>query len=163
LSGTYNVHTGKSDINKIGSIELYNDLNYNPYYQGECSKLHGSTGELFSPTRQRDSIDVFIADIYRTLTLDYEKDVMVNNILGFKYLAGKRVIDNGTNYAENLCFNNDKYPSGVMNISASRYSSPVFMSYPHFFEADEYYLQNVDGMNPNRDKHQSYITLEPVS
>lgn len=40
--------------------------------------------------------------------------------------------------------------------------APVFMSFPHFFNADEYYLNAIEGMSPNKEKHQFFMTFEPV-
>jgi hypothetical protein len=37
------------------------------------------------------------------------------------------------------------------------------MSYPHFLDADPYFREKVNGMNPDRKRHQVYVTLEPVS
>lgn len=135
-------------------------------YTGECRKLKGSTGELFQPDLSKDSISLFMGDMCRTIPYDFEKEVEVHGITGFRYSAGDRAVDNGTKYPENLCYsvgNKDQFPSGVMNISACRYSSPVFMSYPHFYGADPFYLDKIEGMNPSIEKHQSYFTLEPVS
>lgn len=53
--------------------------------------------------------------------------------------------------------------SGVLNVSSCRYGVPVFVSYPHFFGADPYYKEQVEGMHPDEEKHQFYMTLEPVS
>ena len=52
-------------------------------------------------------------------------------------------------------------PSGVMNISSCRFGSPVFMSYPHFYSADDYFINQVDGMSPDKSKHEFYMVLEP--
>lgn len=51
--------------------------------------------------------------------------------------------------------------SGVMNVSACRFGAPVFISFPHFYAADPYYLQFVDGLKPNKSKHEFHITMEP--
>lgn len=102
----------------------------------------------------------------RAIPFDYEKDVEIHGVNGFRFNAGERAVDNGTKFPEeNSCFNGDEgevVPSGVMNISACRYGSPVFMSYPHFYEADPFYLNEVEGLNPSKDKHESFITIEPV-
>lgn len=79
-----------------------------------------------------------------------------------KYAATQRSVDNGTKYSEYSCFSyGDSLPSGVMNVSACRYGAPVVVSFPHFHAADPYYLQFVDGLSPDEDKHQFYITMEP--
>lgn len=160
------MHTGVKDISKLGTIQNFNYLNHNKFYPGECSKLYGSTGELFATKVSRDSIALFTPDMCRSIPFDYEKDVEVHGVTGYRFSAGVRALDNGTKYPENACFNRDGYesfPSGVMNISSCRYGSPVFMSFPHFFDADESYIDAVDGLEPNKEKHQSYFTLEPVS
>lgn len=48
-----------------------------------------------------------------------------------------------------------------MNISSCRFGTPVFMSYPHFYGADEFYVNQVEGLNPSESKHKFYMTLEP--
>lgn len=37
----------------------------------------------------------------------------------------------------------------------------MFLSYPHFYDADPYYLSEVDGLKPNKEKHELYLVLEP--
>ena len=40
--------------------------------------------------------------------------------------------------------------------------SSVFLSQPHFLNADEKFKNDVIGLNPNLEKHSSYISYEPV-
>ena len=82
---------------------------------------------------------------------------------GFKYVADSNLFDNGTNVTGNECFCNGQcLPSGVLNISTCRYGAPVFTSYPHFYRADKAYLSAVNGLKPNKSKHENYVALEPV-
>lgn len=37
------------------------------------------------------------------------------------------------------------------------------MSYPHFYNSDPYYLSAVDGLKPNKEKHEFFFIIEPVS
>lgn len=48
-----------------------------------------------------------------------------------------------------------------MNVSSCRFGSPVFMSYPHFYNADPFFLNQVEGLNPNQKDHEFYMVLEP--
>lgn len=65
--------------------------------------------------------------------------------------------------ADNKCFcGGECAPSGVINVTACRFGSPVFMSYPHFYQADQIYLEQVEGLEPNRDNHEFYIIVEPA-
>lgn len=53
-------------------------------------------------------------------------------------------------------------PSGLFNVSSCRFGAPVFMSFPHFYNADPFYSQQVDGMKPDKNKHEFFVALEPV-
>jgi len=35
------------------------------------------------------------------------------------------------------------------------------MSYPHFYNADQYYLDQVEGLEPNKEDHEFYMVVEP--
>lgn len=167
LSGVYNVHTGKSDISKLGSIQKFNFLDRNKFYSGRCSRLFGSPGELFAPQQLKDSIELFAPDMCRSIPYDYEKEETVHGVTGYRFAGGLRALDNGMHFPDNACYSSDdaepSFPSGVMNISACRYGSPVFMSFPHYFAADPFYANEVEGLKPEKEKHESYFTLEPVS
>ena len=53
----------------------------------------------------------------------------------------------------------------MLNVSSCKFNAPAFISYPHFYKADPYYLnQFEEGMfQPDKSKHESHVTLEPVS
>lgn len=162
-TGHYNMHTGDGDIRQIGSVKLWDYATQTPFFPGECGLVNGSAGEFYSPNQQRtEPISFFSSDMCRTIKFDYAEDVKVQGITGYKYIGGKKLLDNGTLYPENLCFSGgDSVPSGVMNVSSCRYGTPVFMSFPHYYEADPYYLDQVDGLRPDKAKHEFYMTLEP--
>ena len=48
-----------------------------------------------------------------------------------------------------------------MNVSSCRFGSPVFMSYPHFYNADPFYVEQVEGLQPKHKDHEFYMVLEP--
>lgn len=37
------------------------------------------------------------------------------------------------------------------------------MSFPHFYHADPVYLDQIEGMKPEKEKHQFFMSFEPVS
>ena len=39
---------------------------------------------------------------------------------------------------------------------------PIFVSKPHFLDANEYYSNDINGPSSNRDKHDSFLNVEPV-
>lgn len=41
--------------------------------------------------------------------------------------------------------------------------SPLLVSYPHFLHADTEYLTKVDGLKPDKERHETEFLIEPVS
>lgn len=74
-------------------------------------------------------------------------------------------MDNGSLVKENECYCDEDFcpPSGVFDLSKCRFGAPVFMSFPHFYNADPFYSNSMNGMNPDKENHRYYIALEPVS
>lgn len=165
LIGHYNVHTGVDDIMKIGSMAEWNYKPRTNFFANQCGMLNGSAGEFYPPNLSKDvPIQLFTPDMCRSLPLDFEHEEEVAGIKGYKYAGGPRTVDNGTKYPETACFSSGEIvPSGVLNISACRFGTPVFMSFPHYYGADQYYLNQVEGLNPDKSKHQFYMTMEPTT
>merc|ERR1712110_49221 len=73
---------------------------------------------------------------------------------------------NRTVNPSNACFDGGReWPSGVFNMSACRFKAPVFLSQPHFYQADPSYLgQFSEGsVSPDAEKHSSYFIIDPTS
>lgn len=164
MSGNFSVSTGVDDIYQLGTIKTFNNLTEFPFYEGECRKLKGSAGEFFHPKpSQNETIRLFAPEMCRSIPYDYEKNIELHNVKGYRFAAGIRALDNGTLYAENKCYATEEFmPSGVMNVSICNYGHPMFMSFPHFYGSDASYIEAVAGLKPENEKHQSFITLEPV-
>lgn len=37
------------------------------------------------------------------------------------------------------------------------------MSFPHFYQADEKFVSAIDGMHPNKEYHETFVDINPVS
>lgn len=51
----------------------------------------------------------------------------------------------------------------MINVSSCRYGTPTYASLPHFYKADPVYLDDVNGLHPQKKQHEAYLVLEPVS
>lgn len=186
LTGVFNVYTGADDLSKLGQMHSWNYQTHTGFFDSYCGMTNGSAGE-FQPQQSQPggSVGLFTPDMCRTLPLDYTSTVDVEGLEGYKFSGGPRSVDNGesesyilsgflpliqsssslplgTLYPENLCFcGGECSPSGVMNVTACRFDSPVFMSYPHFYNADQYYLDQVEGLEPKQEDHEFYMVVEP--
>ncbi|CAG9804192.1 unnamed protein product [Chironomus riparius] len=162
LTGKYTVHTGVGNISELGKIKKYNDKSFFPHYQGECRKLKGSPGEFYPPGRQNkeDTMFLFTPEMCRSLPYEYDYDKTIHGLTGNRYTLGQRAVDNGQLYNENKCYFQHEMSSGVWNMSACAFNNPIFMSYPHFYMADQSYIDAVEGLSPQQELHESYMTLD---
>jgi hypothetical protein len=53
-------------------------------------------------------------------------------------------------------------PKGVMDLTKCM-KVPIYCTLPHFLNADEQLLEQVEGLHPDKDKHIIQLYFEPVS
>lgn len=142
----------------------WNHATKTPYYDSPCNAVRGSGGEFYPPGQTKDRpITFFNGELCRYMDLYFDEEQEIGGLNVYKYASTERTVDNGTEYNEYACFlvDGEELPSGLMNVSACRFGAPVFVSLPHFYAADPYYLQFVDGLRPEKEKHEFQITMEP--
>ncbi|XP_071455044.1 protein croquemort-like [Hetaerina americana] len=160
--GVFNMLTGTGSIAHLGKMHSWNYYTKVPYYDGHCADVNGTAGELWPPNENGEAITMFVSDLCRSISLDYQEDSSVYGVTGRKFTGHREVVGNGTEYPDNKCFTRGTtYPSGVFDVSACKFGAPAYMSFPNFYLADPYYAQQVVGMKPDKDKHEFQITLEP--
>ena len=54
-------------------------------------------------------------------------------------------------------------PIGIFNTSTCNFGMPMLTSFPHFYLGDKSLIEQIDGLNPQKELHESYIDLHPVS
>uniref|UniRef100_A0A1A9WDM8 Scavenger receptor class B member 1 n=1 Tax=Glossina brevipalpis TaxID=37001 RepID=A0A1A9WDM8_9MUSC len=162
-SHLYRISTGADGVNSYGELKFVNRKNYTKHVPSECSQVRGSSGELQKVNLEKyKPIQYYVADFCRTFWLEYEDEVIVDGVKGYRYKMGDMLLDNGTLYAENKCFCNGKcLPSGVINITSCTWDMPFFISLPHFLGADSYFANQIEGLQAKRDIHEPFIILEP--
>jgi len=55
------------------------------------------------------------------------------------------------------------FPSGAFDFSEIAFGAPIFLSQPHFLNADSYYNDRLIGMKPNKEKHDFFVDVEPMA
>ncbi|KAH8263690.1 hypothetical protein KR044_012522 [Drosophila immigrans] len=162
--GHHNIYTGADEFNKLGQIARWRYDDVSASYP-HC-KLKGSIGEFHPiPLRQGEPISYFLPDLCRELQVDYAGTTVFQGIDAYVYRGSPRNMANGsTDNPDNSCYCQDdckEVRSGIMNVSGCWYDVPVFASYPHFYNADPYYLDAVEGLKPDKERHEMVIILEP--
>lgn len=44
-----------------------------------------------------------------------------------------------------------------------RSGAPVFISNPHFYQSNPKFLEEVEGLSPQKELHETYFKIQPVS
>lgn len=161
-SGIFSMNTDTAS-ESFGRIVQWNYKNTTNNFEGSCNHIRGSAGEFHPMKPNKDVLEIYSTELCSFARLDYEAEVNVKGIQAYKYSADT-LFDNGTRVPEYKCFcNGGCTPSGVHNVSLCRMNSPIFLSLPHFYNADPYYTSLVDGLKPTKEKHDFYIAVEPIS
>ncbi|XP_063236012.1 protein croquemort-like [Bacillus rossius redtenbacheri] len=160
--GWFNMHTGAGDVRNLGNLYAWNYAPRTPYYKSTCGLVRGSTGELMPPVDGLDEIFVFSPDLCTSLSLVSQGDYETKGVVGTRFSADLRNLDNGTYFPEKSCYTSGTpVPAGALNISLCKWNAPAFVSYPHFYLADESYRGAVAGMRPNKSLHEFFLAVEP--
>uniref|UniRef100_A0A8C7N7M8 Scavenger receptor class B member 1 n=1 Tax=Oncorhynchus kisutch TaxID=8019 RepID=A0A8C7N7M8_ONCKI len=131
-TGMFTVHTGKDDIRLIHKVNSWNGLTKAPH----TSDSEGS------------------------LELVYQREGIMKGIPLYRFVAPKTMLANGSDYAPNEGFCPCRQ-SGLLNVSSCRSNAPVFISQPHFYNADPVLLDYVQGLQPTEDEHGLFIDIHP--
>jgi hypothetical protein len=163
--GVYNVETGSEDMKKLGNVHSWNYVTKTDFLEGECSKITGSLGDLFPTVQSKnETIVMFFPEICKSVKLEFSEETEMGGIPAYRYEFSRSVTDNGTTDPLTHCnCAGQCLPAGVSNDSECYHGSPIFVSYPHFYTADPYYLRQLKGLKPDPNLHVSEIILEPVS
>ncbi|XP_046808242.1 protein croquemort-like [Lucilia cuprina] len=163
LLGTHTISTGAGNMDEFGQIVLWKGKNYSEPLPQACGSVKGSAGEFQKTNlKKNESIQYFFSDFCRTFNLDYLDEYMVEGVKGYRYIISPNTFDNGTLNPANECFcNGECLPYGAVNISGCWFGLPVFITNPHFLDADPFYASQVEGIKPELDKHLTTAVLDP--
>ncbi|KAF5307094.1 hypothetical protein FQR65_LT07153 [Abscondita terminalis] len=155
--GVYNMRTDEDDF---GSLRKWNYENNTNFFAGHCGDVYGSAGEMYPRNLKPTFIYLFSPEMCRTGKLKFVQNITVKGVQGYKFSPLLEVFDNGSKLEGNRCFDNS-HASGILNISSCKGHAPVYLSLPHFYFADPFYSNAVEGLYPDKDKHELYVGVEP--
>lgn len=164
--GVYTINAGAEDLSKLGVIKSWNGKSSVPYWNTpQCRQINGSDGTIFPPYRDKNShLFIFSSDICRSLHTIYEKQYTLRNIALNRYIPPDDLFTTGDVNPENKGFCTPKcLPSGLLNVSRCQQNAPVVLSQPHFYQADPKVIQSVNGVHPNKAKHETILDVEPTT
>ncbi|XP_058473348.1 scavenger receptor class B member 1 isoform X1 [Solea solea] len=161
-TGLFTIFTGQNDIRKAHKVDSWNGLTELNYWRTpQCNMINGTAGQLWPPFMTKEStLPFYSPDACRSMELVYQRPGVMKGIPLYRFVAPKTLFANGTDYAPNEGFCPCRQ-AGLLNVSSCRFGSPVFISHPHFYNADPVLLDYVQGLSPNEDEHGLFIDIHP--
>lgn len=166
--GEFVFHTGEQNYLDYGKIDTWNGLREMSWWSSNQSNMiNGTDGAVFHPLINRNELlYIFAADLCRSIHLAYVEDVEVKGIQAYRFAPPNDVLMNPKNNPTNAGFcvpAGDCLGTGVLKVSVCREGAPIVVSFPHFYQADPAYINAIDGLNPNKEEHETYLDLQPTT
>ncbi|XP_038220012.1 lysosome membrane protein 2-like [Zerene cesonia] len=126
-------------------------------------RLTGSTeGVLYHQHMKKDDVLYYLRKtVCRTMPLYFDQELTIDNVPAYRYNLSEKAFDRIKNDTD--CYDmQPSLPDGLSDTSKCYDGLPLVASYPHFYtstESDEY----VTGLSPDREKHNSFVVVEPLS
>ncbi|XP_063065886.1 scavenger receptor class B member 1 isoform X2 [Engraulis encrasicolus] len=161
-TGLFTVNTGVDDIRKVHKVDSWNGLREVNYWgTDQCNMINGTAGQMWPPFMTTEStLPFWSPDSCRSMELVYQRPGVVGGVPVFRFVSPTTLFANGSDYPPNEGFCPCRQ-SGLLNVSRCRNNSPMFISQPHFFNADPGLLDTVMGLSPNEDDHGLFIDIHP--
>jgi len=151
---------------------------------GVCHDIKGTDGTMFAPGMDKTkSLWVFVSELCRSIWLDFDSDQEVKGISAHRYRPPPPVFNMSN--ADNYCYcpkflecavankTTDTYDNsacpkigctdGLINVGKCLGGAPIFMSSPHFYNADATLLQDFEGLAPNQEDHDTVLDVDPIT
>lgn len=171
------IHHGMDDLSKKGWVEEFDGKKTLDWWVpgSKCDEVGGQDTSTLPPGWTKDkSLDFYTSLMCRRIKLDFEKEVEHAGLNSYRYIPSIKQMaspndpDDNVKNEENSCYCVEGFSclkSGVFNMEPCKRTpdrprgAPIALSYPHFYQADQSYLDAVEGLSPNKEKHQFYIDL----
>lgn len=161
------IYTGRKGMENFGLLDRLNGLDHLPYWDSPpCNSIRASEGSFFPPrdVTKSDIVHVYDKDLCRVWPLRYRKEVVENGIPAGYYTPDDNIFETSDKNEDNVCFcqgPEECPPKGLQNISPCQFDAPVYLSFPHFYQADPELLDTVEGLTPDKEKHETYFKIQP--
>ncbi|XP_044738554.1 scavenger receptor class B member 1 isoform X2 [Chrysoperla carnea] len=169
-NGTLNevstIYTGHTGMDKFGLLDKLNGLDRLPYWDtAPCNAIAASEGSFFPPRdfTNSDIVHIYDKDLCRILPLEYRGPVSKDGLNADLYTPPENVFETAEVNPDNKCFCSYKEecaPRGLQNIAPCQYDAPVYLSFPHFYKADDTLLEPFVGLKPNKELHETYFKIQ---
>lgn len=131
-----------------------------------CNTIQGATEGIIFPSHLDKHVmfRVYRKAFCRTLPIIFKKEVFTESGLpGYLYTLTDDFADTPDQNPDNECYCRKMktcLKKGLSNVTPCYYNMPVALSLPHFLDADPSLPENVEGLKPDRKKHESFAIIQ---
>ena len=161
------INTGVGDINNIGQYVQWQgnvgEIQVWPNGMG-ANDINGTEGLFFHPFLQEgEEVQIYVDDTFRSFTLVQTDTVNRMGVDAFRFMFVNSTFESAFTNPENARWGSFN-PDGLFFLGPTQVPVvPVFGSKPHFLDGDPALLEKVNGLNPNRSLHESFLDVEPTT
>ncbi|XP_010839573.1 PREDICTED: scavenger receptor class B member 1 isoform X2 [Bison bison bison] len=163
-SGLFTVFTGVKNFSRIHLVDKWNGVSkVNYWHSDQCNMINGTSGQMWAPfMTPESSLEFYSPEACRSMKLVYKEQGVFGGIPTFRFVAPSTLFANGSVYPPNEGFCPCR-ESGIQNVSTCRFNAPLFLSHPHFYNADPVLAEAVSGLHPNPKEHSLFLDIHPVT
>ncbi|XP_044764358.1 scavenger receptor class B member 1-like isoform X2 [Coccinella septempunctata] len=167
LDEVHNMYTGMTGMQEFGLLDRVNGVDRLPFWEASpCNSLTASEGSFFPPrdVTKSNMIYLYDKDLCRILPMEYKGPTNKNGIRADIYSPPENIFETVDVNPDNKCYcagNEFCPPKGLQNISPCQFDAPVYVSFPHFYKADPRLSEPFEGLNPSKEKHETYFKVQP--
>lgn len=162
----YNIQTfnGSPGLKQWGYRDV--EVNETAEENCKCNTLEGSLeGGIFPPHLQKNSsFRMYRRAFCRPVEFEYEDEIVSKSgFNGYTYRLADNFLATPEENPDNSCYcHNDVCPKkGLGWLTPCYYKIPIAISQPHFYNGDPSLHYNIEGLNPDNEKHDSMAIVQP--
>ncbi|XP_045713909.1 lysosome membrane protein 2 isoform X1 [Phyllostomus hastatus] len=163
--GDYVFLTGEDNYLNFSKIVEWNGKTSLDWWATDkCNMINGTDGDTFHPLITKDeTLYVFPSDFCRSLYITFSNFESVQGLPAFRFKVPEEILANTSDNAGFCTPAGNCLGSGVLNVSVCKNGAPIILSFPHFYQADEKFVSAIEGMHPNKEYHETFVDINPLT
>lgn len=135
-------------------------------YNNQCNTVEGTfePGLLPKMLPKNATISLYREAFCRPVPFEFEDTgTSKDGYAVYNYRVAQDFMQSGNENSDNMCYCADEkcLPSGFNTLAPCYYGIPIVISQPHFYNADERFLEQIDGLEPDKEKHDATASVIP--
>lgn len=163
--GDYVFLTGEDSYLNFTKIVQWNGKTSLDWWATDrCNMINGTDGDSFHPLVTQDEIlYAFPSDFCRSVYITFSNYESVQGLPAYRFKLPSEILANTSDNAGFCIPEGNCLGTGVLNVSICKNGAPIIMSLPHFYQADEKFVSAIEGMHPNKDDHETFVDINPLT